>query len=168
MDREFNDDHTPLAYLITFRSYGTWMHGDERGSIDRHHRGYGSPALPPSPRRKEIESRLLKQPPITFDRAQRIAIERGMKLTCGLRKWMLWALNVRTNHVHCVISASCNPKRVMAALKANATGSMKDLGCWRCDLSPWSRGGSVRYIWNDEELTRAIAYVVENQGMPLT
>ena len=26
----------PLAYLITIRSYGTWVHGDEKGSVDRH------------------------------------------------------------------------------------------------------------------------------------
>src|SRR5260370_25636817 len=32
MQREFNEDHTPLGYLITFRTYGTWLHGDQRGS----------------------------------------------------------------------------------------------------------------------------------------
>ena len=32
---EFQDRSTPLAYLITIRSYGTWLHGDERGSMDR-------------------------------------------------------------------------------------------------------------------------------------
>lgn len=26
--QEFNDDNIPLGYLITFRSYGTWQHGD--------------------------------------------------------------------------------------------------------------------------------------------
>jgi len=25
------------AYLITFTTYGTWVHGDERGSVDREH-----------------------------------------------------------------------------------------------------------------------------------
>ncbi len=25
---EFKDDHIPIAYLITFRGYGTWLHGD--------------------------------------------------------------------------------------------------------------------------------------------
>lgn len=23
---EFKDDHIPIAYLITFRGYGTWLH----------------------------------------------------------------------------------------------------------------------------------------------
>jgi len=30
--REFNEEHVPQGYLITFRCYGTWLHGDGRGS----------------------------------------------------------------------------------------------------------------------------------------
>src|SRR5882762_1817626 len=97
---EFNDDHTPLGYLITFRAYGTWLHGDERGSVDRDHRIYGTPALPPSPRRKQIGRNLLKQPPVSFNARRREAIEVGIRETCAIRTWDLWALNVRTNHLH--------------------------------------------------------------------
>lgn len=63
MNPDFNDDHTPLGYLLTFRSYGTWLHGDKRGSVDRCQKRYGSPMLPPSERRNQIERRLLKQRP---------------------------------------------------------------------------------------------------------
>jgi hypothetical protein len=43
---EFQDRSTPLAYLITIRSYGTWLHGDERGSMDRReYNQYGDPAI---------------------------------------------------------------------------------------------------------------------------
>jgi hypothetical protein len=44
---EFKDDHVPLAYPITFRGFGTWLHGDSWGSVDRFHRLYGTPMLPP-------------------------------------------------------------------------------------------------------------------------
>jgi REP element-mobilizing transposase RayT len=144
------------------------MHGDERGSIDRYHRGYGTPALPPSPRREQIETRLLKHSQVKFDLQQRRAIERGMKETCHFRKWNLWAVNVRTNHVHCVLTAHFSAKRVIAALKANATRTMRAASCWGGDFSPWARGGSTKYVWTDEELRNAIAYVVEGQGVPLT
>jgi hypothetical protein len=40
---EFQQTDAPIGYLITFRSYGTWLHGDERGSVDRNHRAYGTP-----------------------------------------------------------------------------------------------------------------------------
>jgi hypothetical protein len=36
----------PLAYFFTFRAYGTWLHGDERGSVDRFHNQYGTPFRP--------------------------------------------------------------------------------------------------------------------------
>jgi REP element-mobilizing transposase RayT len=165
--RDFNDDHTPLGYLITFRAYGTWLHGDERGSVDQHHRRFGTPMLPPSPRRKQIEDRLLKQPPVKLNRRQRAAIDFAIRETCAIRKWNLWALNVRTNHLHCVLTANCNPKSVLVALKANATRSMKATGCWARDLGPWAQGGSKKYLWTEEELQNAIAYVLEDQGEPL-
>jgi len=27
-DEDFKDDHTPVGFLITFRCFGTWLHGD--------------------------------------------------------------------------------------------------------------------------------------------
>jgi len=44
----WNDTDIPLAYLITFRCYGTWLHGDERGSVDRFHNQYQSPSAAPN------------------------------------------------------------------------------------------------------------------------
>jgi hypothetical protein len=55
----------------------------------------------------------------------------------------------------------------MTALKANATRSMKEVNCWRSELSPWARGGSKKYLWTEPELAIAIAYVIEEQGEPL-
>ncbi len=123
--------------------------------------------LPPSPRRRQIERSLLKQPPVNLTQQQRAAVESGMRETCAIRKWELWALNVRTNHVHNVVTANRDPETVLIALKANATRSMKEAGCWSSDLSPWAQRGSTRYIWTEEELTNAITYVVEDQGEPL-
>lgn len=37
-DHEWDDSDQPLAYFITFRTHGTWLHGDQRGSVDRHGR----------------------------------------------------------------------------------------------------------------------------------
>ena len=41
----------PLAYLITVRCYGTWLHGDDRLSVDRHGLNiYGKGRRPANPR----------------------------------------------------------------------------------------------------------------------
>ena len=165
--REFNDDHTPLGYLITFRAHGTWIHGDELGSVDRFHRAYATPTLAPSLQRANYERRLRKQHSVHLNSRKRIAIESGILETCIIRNWLLWAFNIRTNHVHTVVSAYCKPERILSALKANATRSMREAGCWASDRSPWVHRGSKRYLWTEKQLDDAIAYVLYDQGEPL-
>jgi REP element-mobilizing transposase RayT len=76
-------------------------------------------------------------------------------------------VNVRTNHLHAVVSGSKKPEAIMSALKANATRAMRQAGLWTSDLSPWEFRGSKRYLWSEQQLTDAIAYVEVDQGEPL-
>jgi len=82
---ESNDHRIPLEYLITFRSYGTLLHGDERGSVDRFHNVYGTPRLPTNEQRRRYEQRLLASPAVKLNSKQRAAVEQGIRETCGLR-----------------------------------------------------------------------------------
>src|SRR5258707_2268858 len=61
--RDFDDNEFPLAYLITLRTYGTWLHGDERGSMDRKHNVYGTSKIAPNSRLNKSDTRQLKHPP---------------------------------------------------------------------------------------------------------
>ena len=164
---EYSDERIPLGYLITFRSYGTWLHG-EPGAVDRFHNRYGTPRLPGDQARKQYNSRLLKQPAVRLDAKRRTATLAAIKETCAIRKWELWVSNIRSNHVHSVITAPCKPRKILNALKANATRNMKKAGCWLSDESPWVQGGSKRYLWTEKDLDNAIAYVLYDQGEPLT
>jgi REP element-mobilizing transposase RayT len=164
----WNDTDNPLAYLITFRSYGTWLHGDKRGSMDRHHNRYGSPRIPRNEQWKEYNRRSLKQPPARLDSRRRAAVDSAIRETCEIRKWLLWILNIRSNHVHAVVTANCDPERVLTAFKANATRKMRELGCWKSARTPWVRRGSKKRLWNDKEVAAAIAYVQYDQGEPLS
>jgi REP element-mobilizing transposase RayT len=157
----------PRAYLITFRTYGTWLHGDERGSVDRFHKEFATPLLAARPRREAFERRLMRHDPVRLDTPRRRAVARAIRETCEIRGWTLLALNVRTNHVHMVVSAPCPPERVLNALKANATRSMRESGCWPLEHSPWSRGGSTKYLWTDQDVAAAVDYVLHRQGPAL-
>lgn len=107
----WNDTDTPLAYLITFRCLGTWLHGDQRGSIDRFHNRYKSPYLQAN-RRWHHNVRALEGEPVVLSASQRRSVDRAFRETCDFRKWHLHALNVRTNHVHAVVSiGALRPKR---------------------------------------------------------
>lgn len=163
----WNDTDTPLAYLITFRTYGTWLHGDERGSVDRFHNRYRSPYIPPNAKWHRYNERRLRAEPLILRANQRKAIKEAIVETCRIRKWYLWAFNIRTNHVHTVVTANRQPEIVLNAFKANATRELKESGFWRHPFSPWVRKGSKRRLWNERSIARAIDYVLFGQGEDL-
>ena len=164
---EFNNTGVPMGYLITFRTYGTWLHGDRRGSVDRFHNIYGTPKLPPSPSRQRYERRLMKMPLVKLNSRRRAAVKRSLHETCKNRKWKLWASNVRTNHVHSVVTALCRSLTVLQALKAYATRTMRESGCWNSERTPWAYRGSRKKLWTEKDLIDAIVYVECEQGEPL-
>jgi REP element-mobilizing transposase RayT len=161
----WNDTDIPLAFLITFRSYGTWLHGDTRGSVNRFRNQYRSPRLPPESDWLETNTRRLKQEIVKLNATQRNGVETAALETCRIRGWQLRAISVRTNHVHLVVSAGeMKPGIVLNAFKANATRSMRERGCWQRPLSPWADKGSKRYLWNEQSVARAVDYVLNGQG----
>ena len=160
----WNYTDTPLAYLISFRTYGTWLHGDERGATDRFHNQYRSPHILPNKKWLSYNQAMLKAKPLILGPRQRRTIELAICETCRIRKWELLALNVRTNHVHAVVTAKPNPERVLNAFKANATRHLRQGELWTHPFSPWADKGSNRRLWNERSIARAIDYVLNGQG----
>jgi REP element-mobilizing transposase RayT len=160
----WNNTEKPLAYFISFRTYGTWLHGDIRGSIDRSHNSYRAPYLPPSKNWLKYNRHLLKAQPVVLQARQRASVKEAVRETCALRKWCLLAINVRTNHVHTVLSANRAPGLVLNALKANCTRQLRADGLWSNVFSPWADKGSKRLLWNEQSVARAIEYVLHGQG----
>jgi REP element-mobilizing transposase RayT len=136
--------------------------------VDRFHNQYGSPHLSADDDRRQYNARQLNQPPVILDPNQRVSVERAIRETCDVRKWTLRAVNARTNHVHVVVSTEAKrPDRALNAFKANATRQLRQDGEWPHPHSPWSDGGSKRYLWTEVGLERAIDYVLNGQDGPL-
>ena len=106
----------------------------------------------------------MKREPVQLTPARRAAVEDGVRETCEKRSWVVQAINVRTNHVHIVVTAVGKPEPAMNAFKANATRRMIESRVWQHGINPWSRHGSTRYLWTEESVARAIDYVINCQG----
>lgn len=168
MEYHWDDNKFPLAYFITFRTYGTWLHGDERGSIDRYHNKFGTPRVPANPVLEKQQKAKLKSSPVSLDVEQRKLVEKAIREVCLYRGWTLYAINVRTNHPHVVVFArEVPPENVLRDFKAYATRALKIAGLWKFDHSPWVDGGSKRYLWKETSVHNACDYVLNNQGKPL-
>jgi REP element-mobilizing transposase RayT len=144
----------PLAYFLTWTTYGTWLPGDARGWVDgkRHEMHFTA-----APEREERARALLVEPPVTLTSAQRLVVEQVIRDHCRIRGWILHVVNVRTNHVHVVVSIDRSPKRAMNELKAWCTRHLKRGEPGRQHW--WSEGGSKPPLWTEDDLETVVAYV---------
>ncbi|MSO21534.1 MAG: hypothetical protein EXQ56_13985 [Acidobacteria bacterium] len=99
----------PLAYLITFSCYGKRLHGEGAETVDRRTNAYGTPFVPPSAVMVEIEEQQMTNSEFALNADQREIVLRAIQEVCAYRAWRLWAVHVRSDHVHVVVSASIGP-----------------------------------------------------------
>jgi REP element-mobilizing transposase RayT len=161
----YENSEFPLAYLLTFRTYGTWLHGDERHSVDRHGKNiYGTPDISPNQKLNEQMQGELKQSAVILDDLQRSVVEKAIRDLCEQRKYHLQAINIRSNHVHTGVSVQAKPERIVDALKAFSTKKLREENLFSSETQIWSRGRSRRYLWKPRHVALAIDYVVYGQG----
>ncbi len=165
INNEWEDNEYPLAYLITIRTFGSWLHGDERGSVDRHGRNiYGTARIASDPKFTARMLANIPNPEFLLNGPQRSCVENSIRRVYSFRGYNLQAINVRTNHVHAVISAALKPESLINAFKANATRELRENGLVNIEITVWSRGGSRRYLCKPNNVDAAIDYVVNGQG----
>ncbi len=147
----------PLAYHITWHTYGSWLPGDSRGWVKD-----GVPGIqPPDTKLQvEVEAALSHDRPL-LSPEQREIVEQTIREHCAIRGWKLHAVNVRSNHVHVVVTAARSPEDVMNQLKSWSSRKLNEhagtKGRW------WTYHGSTKWINDEEYLANAIRYVLEGQ-----
>ena len=119
---DWDDNDVPLAYLITIRTYGTWLHGDERSSVDLHGQNvHEAPRVKPITKLNRIMERKLTQKPFLLNARCRGTVEAAIKEVCDHRLYQLFAINVRTNHTHVVAAGQIRPERIATDFKSYST-----------------------------------------------
>jgi REP element-mobilizing transposase RayT len=153
----------PVAYFLTWTTYGTWLPGDERGWV-RHGKGYQMP----DPVIKSVAESRLTESVCSLNVQQREVVENTISRHCKIRGWQLHAVSCRSNHVHVVVTADRKPEDVRNQLKAWCTRKLKEL---QRSSKPndqvrekwWAEKGSRRYIGDEESLEAVVAYVLDAQ-----
>jgi REP element-mobilizing transposase RayT len=152
----------PLAFFLTWTTYGTWLPGDSRGWTD----SAGSMHTA-APRLARAAQRAMIGPATGLSVSQRQRVEQAIAEHAAVRGWTLHAVQCRTAHVHVVVTAAdISPETIMTQFKAwstralNATRDMQS-GLHRGRV--WTRGGSMRRIYDEEGLAAVATYVVECQ-----
>lgn len=109
----------------------------------------------------------MDQEPYLLDHESRAVVLRALHEVCQYRGWTLLAAHVRTNHVHAVVEANVQPKKVMGDFKTYASRNLNSKGRDAPERKRWARHGSTRWLWRDENVREAVRYVVDEQGEPM-
>src|SRR6476620_8328800 len=140
-----------LAYFITFTCFGTWLHGDERGSVNDDHNMFGTPFLPQSTFGTQAIRAEMTDQPYSLNESRRTIVLHAVREICVARKWDLLAAHVRGNHVHTVVRADKSVERVMNDFKAAASKQLNLAFPEEVGRKRWTRHGSTRYLWTEEQ-----------------
>lgn len=148
----------PIANFITFTTYGTWLHGDSRGSIIK---SEGSTKLS-----RQIDGlqgyhkrKLVNEPVILCSKQRKLVLE-GIVEHCEFKGWKLYAVHVRSNHIHIIVCAE--KEQIVKDLKSWGTRKLRAGGYNIPKV--WTQGGSRQYIFEQGELRKKIDYVIHQQG----
>ena len=154
----FNTEE-PLAYFLTWTTYGTWLPGDERGWSRRGE----SDIQRPNRLFVEMARSRMKETAFFLDDPARQVVEDTIRQHCAVRNWHLHAVNARTNHVHVIVTAvGYEPETARDQFKAWCTRKLKSSGA-AARTRFWTEGGNCRRIDQEADLEAAIVYVLEAQ-----
>ncbi|MGH9949773.1 MAG: transposase [Pyrinomonadaceae bacterium] len=161
----YEENEFPVAYLLTFRTYGTWLHGDQRGSFQRRRNEpiatiKVDPNVPLLERMVEMSSHNA----ILLNENQRMIVGDAIAEVCKFRRYELRAISVRTNHAHAVVSKAVKPEKIVNDFKAYATRKLRDECEFPAPQKIWARGASTRYLWKPRHVQPAVEYVLYSQG----
>ena len=157
-----------FAYFITFRTYGTWLHGDERSSTSRRNNQFGKPFITPWKPLHDAMKKQMNESPFILNSSHSQTVLQSLMDTCKYNHWVLYAAHVRANHAHIIVQSDVTKEKTMSTLKCYATKNLKK---YHRELTHrthfWSRNGSKKNIWAPESLFPALYYVVKQQGNPI-
>ncbi len=151
-----------LAYFITFRTYGTWLPGEQKGHVHRLQNHYQTPyahctiqLLP------LVQSRLITEPYFINDLDSKTILNTIIN-TCKIHHWDLHAVHVRSNHVHLLVTSTLMPEVILTKLKSACT---KELNAHnKKKISRWARHGSTKYLFTEKAFYHTLNYVLNEQG----
>ena len=157
MSQSFNTG-PPLAYFLTWTTYGTWLPGDDRGWNRRGE----IPHLEPNPLFVEVNRSRMAETSFLLTPSDRVLVAGVIKKHCEIRNWSALAINARSNHVHIVVNAAnYQPDKVRDQFKAWCTRRLKLKYLERKRF--WTEGGSCRWLNKEDDFLTAINYVRDFQ-----
>jgi REP element-mobilizing transposase RayT len=149
------------TWHVTFGTYGTRLHGNDRPTVDRRNNRVGQPFLGRDEQRRAREQSRLRSSPISLTDEQRELIEGVLPQLCARGGWVLRAVAAGWDHVHVVCDApsAVHGKQVRRLVKRWLTQVLNERWPRSRGSAWWAEGGSTKAVKDPAYLASAVAYV---------
>lgn len=145
-----------IGFMATWTTYGTWLQGDERGYVK------DGTILDANAALEESNKRSLKHDEIKIPKNLRQTVEDAVLQEAQEIGQQVYALAVRSNHVHIVVESigkTCGYS--IGRFKKAATKALRQ---YRFSDKVWTKGFDKRYCYNQNELQAKILYVQKHES----
>ena len=147
-----------LGYMLTWTTYGSWLQGDRRKYVKD-----GQILAPDSSlERKNKEN--MRYPKVSLTASQKEIVKKALIEESAELNQKIHALTVKKNHIHLVVdcnfvsaSSAVSHYKNAARLAVRQNGFIGKL---------WTKGFSVRYCFNENQLNKIIQYVTGHNRKP--
>jgi REP element-mobilizing transposase RayT len=147
-----------LGYMLTWTAYGNWLQGDKRKYVK------GGRTLDPNPSLESKNKKNMKYPKVLLTPAQRKIIENAIiEESAGLNQ-KIYVIAIRTSHVHLVMD--CNFISAASAVSHYKNAARRSMECNGFRGRLWTKGFSVRYCFDENQLKKVIQYVNSHNKKP--
>ena len=149
----------PLGYFLSWGTYGTRLHGDPRGTVDRANNDREDPVLGPDEERWEYERGKMKFSPVILTREQCLFAESTIPANCERGVWKYHTCAAAPDHVHVILASEHEPKTIRRILKRRLGQAMSEK--WHLDAGAtwWAECGSIKWLIDSSYFSNAIGYV---------
>lgn len=156
----------PLAYHITVGTYGTRLHGDSRGTVDRSMNHHREPIIGRDEVWRREEESLLAFAPVILTVPQRGVIEAILPEICVKGGWQYHIAAVQPDHMHVLLSSPQEGKAVRRLLKRWVSQAISE----KWPLEPgrlwWAECGSIKWIWTRDYFDNVFEYIRRQRALP--
>lgn len=141
----------PIAYMLTWTTYGSWLQGDERGYVK------DGVILPANKSLNQANRAAMASPEVSLTRRQKGITEDALRKEAEALGQRICAVAVGKNHLHLVVTTNgLDPASAVSHYKNAARLAVQADG-FRGRL--WTRGYSKRYCFGEQQLYAMIEYV---------
>ena len=140
-----------LGYMLTWTAYGSWLQGDKRKYVKN------GQILDPNPSLESKNKENMKYPKVSLTAAQRKIIEKAIIEESASLNQKIHAIAIRKSHIHLV--TDCNFISAASAVSHYKNAARLALESNGFVGRLWTKGFSVRYCFDENQLNAVIQYV---------